>query len=157
MQAVSQLSDEERAQAMQRFQLLEPHLGDQKYLQFISEGGRLRPNASAMGHWHRQAGLAGLARKGRRDSSMPYHLHCTCRCSQHFSVNNVKIGSFRRTQRREPNMLLALTAHHLFDNFSSRLKHCGSRRRQSCLRIGIEERRREVMLSLWVGKSGPNN
>ena len=68
MEAVGQLSGEERALAMQRFQLLEPHLGGQKDLRSISEGAEV--SIRTLQRWivgYRRAGLAGLVKKEQRD------------------------------------------------------------------------------------------
>ena len=61
MQAVNQLSGEERALARQRFQLLEAHLAGQKDLQSISESAGV--SVRTLQRWvvgYKQAGLAGL-------------------------------------------------------------------------------------------------
>ena len=68
MEAIVQLSGEERALAMQRFHLLEPHLASQKDLRSISEGAGI--SVRTLQRWvvsYRRAGLAGLVKKERRD------------------------------------------------------------------------------------------
>jgi putative transposase len=68
VEAIGQLSGEERALAMQRFHLLEPHLGGQKDLQSISKGVGI--SVRTLQRWilsYRRVGLAGLVKKGRRD------------------------------------------------------------------------------------------
>jgi putative transposase len=68
VQTISQLSGEERALAMERFQLLEPHLGGQKDLRSISQGAEI--SVRTLQRWvvgYKRAGLAGLVKKGRTD------------------------------------------------------------------------------------------
>ena len=53
---------------MQRFQLLEPHLGGQKDSQSVSQGADI--SVRTLQRWvvgYKRAGLAGLVKKGRRD------------------------------------------------------------------------------------------
>ena len=53
---------------MERFQLLEPHLGGQKDLRSISQGAEI--SVRTLQRWvvgYKRAGLAGLVKKGRTD------------------------------------------------------------------------------------------
>ena len=69
MQALTDMSDEERKLALERYKLLEPHLENGRELRSVSEGSVV--SFRTLQRWvagYKREGLAGLVRKGRIDS-----------------------------------------------------------------------------------------
>ncbi|ETW96640.1 MAG: hypothetical protein ETSY1_25825 [Candidatus Entotheonella factor] len=70
------LSPDERARALERYQILQPHLEHGRSLTQVTRNcGLPRRTLSRWLALYRRYGLAGLARRGRRDRGQPRRLH----------------------------------------------------------------------------------